>query len=184
MLQVRRCPPRSTCASCSRGCSAVTWRPRSAPAPSTRTAPPGGVVGVYTDDHMALRALVILSLPLAAYGGAAIGLIPVVQAEVAVDDGVLPENLYENIAEVLNVAVSLFNRDDAPHVKLYQAFQPGEALPGDVAKWVLAFVRRLDMELTSPATARAGSRSWRCSRTSRPPRAGAGRSAARQCVGW
>jgi hypothetical protein len=112
------------------------------------TAPPGAVVGVYTDDHMALRALVILSLPLAAHGGAAIGLIPVVQAEVAVEDGILPENLYENIAEVLNVAVSLFNRGDAPHVKLYQAFQPGEALPGDVAKWVLAFVRRLDMELS------------------------------------
>ncbi len=31
------------------------------------TAPPGAVVGVYTDDKMALRALVILDLPLAAH---------------------------------------------------------------------------------------------------------------------
>lgn len=109
---------------------------------------PGAAVGVYTDDKMAMKAILLLDQPLAAYGGAALALIPVGQAEAAVEDGTLPENLYENIAEVLNVAASLFNHDDAPHVKLYQAYQPGEALPADVQKWVLAFVRRLDMQMT------------------------------------
>jgi hypothetical protein len=110
--------------------------------------PPGAVVGVYTDDRMALRAIVLLELSLAAHGGAAIALVPVAQAEGAAEDGVLPDNLYENIAEVLNVAASLFNAPDAPHVKLYQSYRPGEPIPGDVAKWVMAFVRRLDMELS------------------------------------
>ncbi|MDO8106092.1 hypothetical protein Q6348_02645 [Isoptericola sp. b441] len=109
---------------------------------------PGAVVGVYTDDRMALRAIVLLELSLAAHAGAAIALIPVVQAEVAADDGVLPDTLYENVAEVLNVAASVFNADDAPHVKLYQSYRPGEQLPADVSKWVLAFVRRVDMELS------------------------------------
>lgn len=108
---------------------------------------PGAVVGIYTDDQMSLRALLILDLSLAAHGGAAIALIPVAQAQAAAEEGVLPDALYENIAEVLNVAASLFNADGAPHVKLYQAFRPGEALPADVQKWVLAFVRRLDMTM-------------------------------------
>lgn len=110
-------------------------------------AEPGALVGVYTDDRMALRALLILDLPLAAHCGASIALIPVGQAHAAAEDGVLPEALYENVAEVLNVAAGLFNADGAAHVKLYQTYRPGEPLPGDVQRWVLAFVRRLDMEL-------------------------------------
>ncbi len=109
---------------------------------------PGAAVGVYTDDSMAMRAILLLELPLAAHIGASIALIPVAQAEEAVESGTLPDMLYENTAEVLNVAASLFNLDDAPHVKLYQSYRPGEDVPPDVRKWVLAFVRRLDMELS------------------------------------
>lgn len=108
---------------------------------------PGAVVGVYTDDTMAMRAIILCDLPLAAYVGAAIALVPVAQAEAAAEEGVLPANLSENVAEVFNVAASLFNAEGAPHVKLYQVYGPGEALPADVAKWVLAFVRRLDMTM-------------------------------------
>ncbi|HMO10410.1 MAG TPA: hypothetical protein PKB06_02640 [Actinotalea sp.] len=110
-------------------------------------AAPGAMVGVYTDDKLATRAIVIADLPLAAYGGAALALIPVRQAEEAIEAGLLPEALSENFGEVLNVAASWFNVEGAPHVKLYGTFQPGEVLPPDIQKWVLAFVRRLDLEL-------------------------------------
>ncbi len=113
------------------------------------TEEPGAVVGVYTDDRLDLKAIVVLDIALAAHTGASIALIPVVHAEVAADDGILPDNLYENTAEVLNVAASLFNGGpDAPHVKLHQAYRPQDPLPADVAKWIMAFVRRLDMELS------------------------------------
>jgi len=108
---------------------------------------PGAVVGVYTDDRMALRAIVLMDLSLAANIGASIALIPPAQALKAEEDGVMPENLFENVVEVFNVAAASFNQPDAPHVKLYQTYAPMQPLPADVQKWVLAFVRRLDMRL-------------------------------------
>ncbi|MCV2392759.1 hypothetical protein OEB99_00405 [Actinotalea sp. M2MS4P-6] len=108
---------------------------------------PGAVVGVFTDDKGSLRAILIIDLALAAYAGAAIALLPLPQAEKAVANQALSENLLENIFEVLNVAASLFNHEGAPHVKLFESYKPEETLPADVQKWVLAFVRRLDMEL-------------------------------------
>lgn len=106
---------------------------------------PGAVVGVYTQDSLALAAVVILDLPLAAYVGAALALIPRGGAEAAVEDGVLPDSLLENTAEILNVTTSLFNVDGAPHHRLYATYAPGATLPADVAQWVLAYIPRLDL---------------------------------------
>ncbi|MCL3860896.1 hypothetical protein [Actinotalea sp. K2] len=108
---------------------------------------PGAVVGVYVDNLLKLKALVVLDMPLAAHVGAAIALIPATGSRAAVEDGLLTPALYDNTAEVLNVAASLFNADGAPHLRLYEAYAPREALPPDVAKWVLAYVQRLDLEL-------------------------------------
>jgi hypothetical protein len=108
---------------------------------------PGAAVGVYVDDLLALRALVVVDMPLAAWMGAAIALVPRGTAQSAVDDGLITPALFENTAEILNVAASLFNADGAPHLRLYETFAPRETLPADVQKWVLAYVRRLDMEL-------------------------------------
>ena len=51
-------------------------------------------------------------------------------------------------AEILNIMASLFNLEGAPHLRLYATYAPREAMPADVQKWVLAYVQRLDMELT------------------------------------
>lgn len=109
---------------------------------------PGAVVGAYVDDALQLRALTVMDMPLAAWAGAAIALVPAATAASCVDDGLITPALFENTAEILNVAASLFNHDGCPHLRLYETYAPREALPGDIAKWVLAFVRRLDMELT------------------------------------
>ncbi len=110
--------------------------------------PGGAVVGVYVDNMLKLRALVIIDLALAAHAGAAIALVPVRAAHAAVESGLLTPALYENSAEILNIAASLFNHGSAPHVRLYEAYAPREVLPPDVAQWVLAYVRRLDLEIS------------------------------------
>ena len=109
--------------------------------------PPGAIVGVYVDDLLTLRAIILTDVALSAYVGAALALIPARTAGEAAEEGRLTPNLYDNTREVLNVAASLFNHEGAPHVRLYEAYAPREVLPPDVAKYVLAYVRRLDMEL-------------------------------------
>jgi hypothetical protein len=109
---------------------------------------PGAMVGAYVDDALQLKALIVMSMPLAAYVGAAIALLPPAGAATAVEQELMTPALYDNAAEVLNVAASLFNVEGAPHVRLYEAYAPRETLPPDIAKWVLAYVRRLDLTLT------------------------------------
>ena len=108
----------------------------------------GAQVAIYVDRTLGLRALVVADLPLAARAGAAIALMPAGAAEVAIEEGQLSSALYDNAYEILNVMASLFNVGDAPHVKLDRCYAPGEALPADVAQWVLAYVRRLDLDVT------------------------------------
>lgn len=107
----------------------------------------GAQVGIYVDAHLKLRALVVADLALAARVGAAIALVPAGGADMAIEEGQLSAALYENAYEILNVTASLFNGDGAPHVKLDRCYAPGEALPADVAQWVLAYVRRLDLDV-------------------------------------
>ncbi len=108
---------------------------------------PGAVVGVYTDDTLALKAIMAFDVPLAAYAGAAIALMAPAVASKAVESGLLSPQLFDNTAEILNVAASLFNADGAPHLRLYQTFAPRETLPGDAQRMMRAFVRRLDVEV-------------------------------------
>ncbi len=108
---------------------------------------PGAVVGVYVDDMLQLKALIVMEMSLASYAGAAIALIPAATATQAVENGLITPMLFDNTAEILNVAASLFNHDGAPHLRLYETYAPRETLPADVDKWVLAYVQRLDMEL-------------------------------------
>jgi hypothetical protein len=103
---------------------------------------PGAVTGVYIDDDMKLRALIIIDQPLATCLGAAIALVPARTAADAIESGFLPPALFDNAAEILNVMASLFNMDGSPHLRLYATYAPGETLPADVAKWVPAYVRR------------------------------------------
>ena len=109
---------------------------------------PGAVVGVYVDDMLKLRSLIVVDMPLTAYLGASIALMPAATANSAIEAGLLTPVLYDNAREILNIAASLFNHDGCPHVRLYEAYAPNEVLPPDVNKWVTAYVARLDMELT------------------------------------
>lgn len=108
---------------------------------------PGALVGAYVDDALGLRAILLTDLALTANMGAAIALMGPRVAEDVIRSELLSPVLYDNAAEILNVAASLFNAEGAPHVRLYEAYAPREVLPGDVDRNVLARLARIDLEL-------------------------------------
>lgn len=107
----------------------------------------GATVAEYVDDQMQLVALVVAELELAAAAGSAIGLVPAKEVEASVRYKELSASQIENFAEICNVLASLFNADDAPHLRFTTMHAPGAALPGDVAQWVTAHVARLDLDV-------------------------------------
>ncbi|MFI2753236.1 hypothetical protein ACGIF2_07355 [Cellulomonas sp. P22] len=107
----------------------------------------GALVGAYVDRHQTLGALILMDLELASRAGAAIALLPTPTAERAIGAGLMPDNLLENASEILNVLASLFNAEDAPHLKLGAVYAPGDPVPNDVAQWIGAFVRRIDLDV-------------------------------------
>lgn len=104
-------------------------------------------IGVYVDDSLRVVAVVAFDLRLSAYGGAAIGLVPVTSAEAAIEAKVLEQTLRENLYEVLNIAASLFNAEGATHLKLYDVHHVGDPLPGDVMVKSLTLGRREDLSV-------------------------------------
>jgi hypothetical protein len=105
-------------------------------------------VGVYVDGNLSAVAAVAADLRLAAHVGAALGLIPANTALAAIEEGVLPGNVCENFAEVLNIFSSLLNRDDAPHLRLYASYGPDELPPNDIGEMLREFGGRLDLVIT------------------------------------
>lgn len=108
-------------------------------------------VAIYTTDRLATAAVVAFTAPLAAYLGAALGLLPPAGAKEAAAAGSLPANLEENFSEVVNILASLFNRKGAPHVKLYSVVPPGAPVPADVARLFGGLGARLDLAVAVPA---------------------------------
>jgi hypothetical protein len=105
------------------------------------------LVGAYVTDTGQLRAVVLVDLAAAARVGAALGLAPRSAADDAIKAGLLPVGLGENVAEVLNVAASLFNAEGAPHLRLLAVYGGDAPVPADVAAAAAAFAPRLDLEL-------------------------------------
>ena len=103
---------------------------------------------VYVDDQMRMRAVIVTDLALTAYCATAIGLVPPGGAEAAIEDGELSESLVDNISEVFNIMAGLFNRDGAPHVRLYAWYPPGDPAPADVADLTAAFIGRNDLDVS------------------------------------
>jgi hypothetical protein len=106
------------------------------------------VVAVYVTDKTATGALVACDLSLAAYAGAALGLVPVPQVEEAVAAQQLTADLSENFYEVVNILASVFNDNpESPHLKLYKVHAPEEKLPTDIVACLGYVVRRLDLSI-------------------------------------
>lgn len=103
------------------------------------------LVSTYVDDNMALRAVVGMDLPLAAYAGAALGLIPSGGAQACIEDRELSTNMSENVTEVCNIVSSLLNHQGLPRLRMERTFLPGHPAPSDAATHLQAVGRRLDL---------------------------------------
>lgn len=102
-------------------------------------------VATYVDDQLQVTGVICCDLPLSAWAGAAIGLVPPADAAAAIADGRLTDNLVANLYEVLNIAASMFNVDGATHVRLHSMHPAGAPMPVDVQARALTLGRREDV---------------------------------------
>ncbi|GAB2462114.1 hypothetical protein [Jatrophihabitans fulvus] len=112
--------------------------------------PPGSCagVGVYHTDLGRLAAVVLADLPLAAFLGTSIALIPKGGAEAAIEDGVLSPTVFDNLSEVFNVFASVLNEHCDEHLRLV-ASSPGLAgAPSDAAELAAHPANRLDLTVS------------------------------------
>ena len=125
-------------------------------APVTPTDRDPVSVAVYVSPTMAVNALCVMDLPLAAWTGGALALLPPggVQ-DVVEEDGELTTMLTEALHEVVNVLSALFNVPGAPHSKLYKLYAPGDDIPADVAG-SLADFNRIDLAVDVPGYGKGG----------------------------
>jgi hypothetical protein len=105
------------------------------------------LVSTYVDDRMTLRAVIGMDLPLAAYAGAALGLIPAGGAKACIEDKELSANVAENITEVCNILSSLLNHEGQPRLRMHETYLPGNPAPTDAAGQLQAIGRRLDLNV-------------------------------------
>lgn len=110
---------------------------------SKATSPPSWsqshVLADYVDDHGVACCRIVCDLQLANTCGAALSRIPSGIAEESTKAGTVPQNILDNLHEVLNICVTLFQNEDLPHVVLgdVQVSKTSPApLPGvDGKKW-------------------------------------------------
>lgn len=104
-------------------------------------------IAVYVDDAKQAVGVGGMDLPLSAWIGSAIGLIPKGGAEACVEDGELTKMVGENVREVCNVMAALLNKEGAPHLRLEKesCYLPGESPPADILGRMVALGARLDL---------------------------------------
>lgn len=107
-------------------------------------------VAIYIDDTKRIVGVSGMDLPLAAWCGAAIGLVPKGGAEDCVQEGELTKMLGENVREVCNIMAALLNSEKSPHVRLEKesCFLPGESPPQEAQTRLVALGARLDLVVT------------------------------------
>lgn len=105
-------------------------------------------IGVYSTDRQQTGAIIVMDLALAGYLGGALGLLPANQIKEAVDRRLLPQLAVDNVAEVYNIAGSIFNVPGARHLRLSTVIGPEEPMPLDVLALANALGRRLDLDVT------------------------------------
>jgi hypothetical protein len=103
------------------------------------------LVSTYVDEDMTLRAVVGMDLPLAAYAGAALGLVPAGGAQACIEDQELSANMAENVTEVCNILSSLLNHEGQPRLRMHEMYLPGHPAPSAAAGQLQAVGRRVDL---------------------------------------
>ena len=108
---------------------------------------PRPVVATYVDDTHRLTTVVVMDQALAAYAGAALALVPKGAAEDAIDDKMLPPNLFENSSEILNVLAAPIGDASGVHQRLDATFAPSDTVPPQVQAYGATLGAREDVEV-------------------------------------
>ncbi len=116
--------------------------------PWTPTPQRKAAVAVYVNDSVRLSAVIAIDMPLAASLSASIALIPAKTAEEIAVEGELPDDMVENLNEVLNILGGMFNRKHSPHVRLFQLHAPGFPPPTDISAALRRLGNRSDLRVS------------------------------------
>ena len=114
-------------------------------------------LGVFHTDLGQLSSVVLTDLPLAAYLGTSIALIPAGGAEAAIEDGALSPAVFENVCELLNVFASVLNEHSDTHQRLVSTSPGVIGASGDAVELAAHPANRLDLTVT---VSRYGTGSW------------------------
>jgi hypothetical protein len=117
--------------------------------PPGQTVNGAGIVGGYLDDAGVVRAVIWTERQLVTAAGGALSMIPPGAVEDANDEGVIPENMFDNYREILNIFASLFNdkRQRAEHVRLKEVTST-DALPESFVGLLESDAKRLDIAVS------------------------------------
>ena len=96
------------------------------------------VVGDYVNDTGDVATAIVVDHEFACLAGAALVSMPATAARDNIRRAVLPDNVLENVHEVLNVAAQLMQMTGSPHVRLRTV----TVLPGDLPADTGALVSR------------------------------------------
>jgi len=102
---------------------------RKAPILSSEAA----IVAVYHDNEGALKRLLVCDLAFANSAGAALSVIPPGSALSAIKAGQVPDNILDNLIEVMNVAVNLFTESFGGRLELVSVLRRADLPPETVA---------------------------------------------------
>ena len=108
-------------------------------------ASPRPAYAVYVDDAGRMSAVALMEFSLVAHTGAALALVPVFGAQAAIEDAVMPANLMENTAEVLNVLAAPLGEASGVHQRLSTTYGPHDDLPPGIAAMGAVLGARLDV---------------------------------------
>ncbi len=113
-------------------------------------------IASYVDETLTVRAVVALDLPLSAFAGAAVALLPGSAATAAVQLGSVTGALAESVGEICSAMASLFSSATTRPLRLYAAHVAGSALPADARMRTQVLGRRQDffVDVTGYGTGR------------------------------
>ena len=94
-----------------------------------------GAIGVYVNEDGDAQGYVACDIAGGAKLGAALTQVPMGPVEDAIKDGALPENLAENLFEVLNISVNLFEGNDGSRI-VFQKLVTDSAEVGELREKV------------------------------------------------
>jgi hypothetical protein len=106
------------------------------------------VVAIFIQEDRVVSHVVIADFLMANGAGGALTLLPAEQSQANARHGVVPENIFDNFSEVLNVLGSLFNVPGHPHVKMYGVYGPTDSIPPVVHQVVAKGQTRVDSQIT------------------------------------